>query len=165
MKCDELTPIELECNMGKDINGVVNREPWKAYDIDEVDEAISELKSENKMLKEHIANGDVSRITWIDEATELKAENEQLKAKLESVQASAYADSVDAWMRERRLRRALWFARAELCRRLDVDRYLRKHRNSRYNEEYLTWNEACVAMEVKMCKAESKCLAKAEEYK
>ena len=23
MKCDELTPIELECNMGKDINGVV----------------------------------------------------------------------------------------------------------------------------------------------
>ena len=32
----------------------------------------------------------------------------ELKAKLESVQASAYADSVDAGMRERRLRRALW---------------------------------------------------------
>lgn len=43
---------------------------------------------------------------------ELKAENERLKAKLESVQASAYADSVDAGMRERRLRRALWLARA-----------------------------------------------------
>lgn len=112
MKCDELTPIELECNMGKDINGVVHREPWKAYDIDEVDAAIAELKSENKMLKEHIANGDVSRITWIDEATELKAENERLKAKLESVQATAYADSVDAGMRERSLRRALWIARA-----------------------------------------------------
>ena len=111
MKCDELTPIELECNMGKDsVTGLVNREPWKAYDIDEVDAAIAELKSENKMLKEHIANGDVSRITWIDEATELKAENEQLKAKLESVQASAYADSVDAGMRERRLRRALYKA-------------------------------------------------------
>ena len=86
MKCDELTPIDLECNMGKDsVTGLVNREPWKAYDIDEVDAAIAELKSENKMLKEHIANGDVSRITWIDEATELKAENEQLKAKLETV--------------------------------------------------------------------------------
>jgi hypothetical protein len=36
----------------------------------------------------------------------------ELKAKLESVQASAYADSVDAGMRERRLRRALWIARA-----------------------------------------------------
>lgn len=82
MKCDELTPIDLECNMGPDVNGVVQREPWKVYDIDEVDAAIAELKAENKMLKEHIANGDVSRITWIDEATELKAENEQLKAKL-----------------------------------------------------------------------------------
>ena len=44
MKCDELKPIELECNMGKDINGVEHREPWKAYDIDEVDAAIAELK-------------------------------------------------------------------------------------------------------------------------
>jgi len=44
LKCDKLTPIDLECNMGKDINGVVHREPWKAYDIDEVDAAIAELK-------------------------------------------------------------------------------------------------------------------------
>lgn len=78
----------------------------------DVDKFIAELKSENKILKEHIANGDVSRITWIDEATELKAENECLKAKFESVQATAYADSVDAGMRERRLRRTLWLARA-----------------------------------------------------
>lgn len=65
----------------------------------------------------------------------------------------------------RRLKRVLWLARAELCRRLDVNRYLRNHRNSWYNENCLTWAEACVAMEVKMCKAESKCRAKAEEYK
>ena len=104
-KMDELagTLVDL-CNMVKDsVTGLVNREPWKAYDIDEVDAAIAELKSE-------IANGDVSRITWIDKATELKAENEQLKAKLENVQASAYADSVDAGMRERRLKRALYKA-------------------------------------------------------
>ena len=55
--------------------------------------------------------------------------------------------------KEKRLKRALWIARAELCSRLDVDRYLRKHINSWYNEICLTWSEACVAMEVKMCKA------------
>ena len=43
---------------------------------------------------------------------EKDAEIAALKAKLESIQASAYADSVDAGMRERRLRRALWIARA-----------------------------------------------------
>ena len=37
----------------------------------------------------------------------------ELKQKLEDVQATAYAESVDAGMRERRLRRALWMARAE----------------------------------------------------
>ena len=89
----------------------------------------------------------------------------ELKKKLEDVQASMYCDVVDANMEIRRLKRVLWLARAELCRRLDVNRYLRNHRNSWYNENCLTWAEACVAMEVKMCKAESKCRAKAEEYK
>lgn len=37
----------------------------------------------------------------------------ELKAKLENVQARAYAESVGAWIMERRLRRALWLARAE----------------------------------------------------
>jgi hypothetical protein len=49
---------------------------------------------------------------WCDKSEVYEAIAE-LKAKLESVQASAYADSVDAGMRERRLRRALWLARAE----------------------------------------------------
>lgn len=96
---------------------------------------------------------------------EVDAAIAELKQNLEDAKATAYAESVDAGMRERRLKRALWIARAELCRRLDVDRYLRKHINSWYNENCLTWAEACVAMEVKMCKAESKCRAKAEEYK
>lgn len=37
----------------------------------------------------------------------------ELKAKLEDVQATAYAESVDAGMRERKLKRALWLARAK----------------------------------------------------
>lgn len=39
-------------------------------------------------------------------------ENEELKAKLEDAKATAYAESVDSGMRERRLKRALWLARA-----------------------------------------------------
>lgn len=57
---------------------------------------------------------------------EVESAIDELKAKLESVQATAYAES--------------------------VDRYLRKHINSWYNENCLTWAEACVAMAVKMCK-------------
>lgn len=37
----------------------------------------------------------------------------ELKQKLEDVKATAYADSVDAGMENRRLKRALWIARAE----------------------------------------------------
>lgn len=41
----------------------------------------------------------------------------ELKAKLEDVKATAYAESVDAGMREIRLKRALWLARAYFCGR------------------------------------------------
>ena len=47
----ELKAIELECNMGKDINGVEHREPWKAYDIDEVDALIAKKDAEIAQLQ------------------------------------------------------------------------------------------------------------------
>lgn len=59
LKCDELTPIDLECNMGKDINGVEHREPWNAYDIDEVNAAIAELKAK---LEKTIAERDGNQV-------------------------------------------------------------------------------------------------------
>jgi hypothetical protein len=96
---------------------------------------------------------------------EKDAEIAELKAEIESLKASHYAEMVDAGMRERRLKRALWIARAELCRRLDIDRYLRNHRNSWYNENCLTWDDSCVAMDVKMRKAESMCRAMAEKWR
>ena len=40
----------------------------------------------------------------------------ELKAKLEDAQATAYAESVDAGMENRRLKRALWLARTEIAR-------------------------------------------------
>lgn len=54
--------------------------------------------------------------------SEVDAAIAELKAKLEDVQATAYADSVDAGMRERRLKRALYkacanWAKSELRRR------------------------------------------------
>ena len=44
---------------------------------------------------------------------ELKDVIHELGVDLEGAKATAYADSVDAGMRERRLRRALWIARAK----------------------------------------------------
>ena len=46
----------------------------------------------------------------IDEISRLRAENAELKAKLENVQASMYCDVVDANMEVRRLRRYLYKA-------------------------------------------------------
>lgn len=46
-------------------------------------------------------------------AVAVRMENAKLKKKLEDVQASAYAESVDAGMRERKLNRALWLMTAE----------------------------------------------------
>lgn len=78
------TPIELEMPMGKDINGVEHRESWKAYDIDEVDSILAE---KDAVIAE-------------------------LKQKLEDAKATAYTESVDAGMKNRKLKRALWIARA-----------------------------------------------------
>ena len=94
----------------------------------------------------------------------------ELKAKLESVQATAYAESVDAGMENRRLKRALWLARAERAKAIQwhegLDRYLQERKKywpSRFSfmkddEMYHLWYKC-------WCKVERKCLAKAEEYK
>ena len=76
--------------------------------------------------------------------TKLTNENEELKAKLENVQASAYAESVDAGMRERKLKRALYKALANWAHEAKFD----------YDDEFSLWD-----------KMERKCLKKAEEYK
>ena len=70
----------------------------------------------------------------------------ELQVDLEGAKATAYADSVDAGMRERRLRRALWLARAMRGRDNSIllpSRYMRK-----------VWDNV-----------ESKCRAMAEKFK
>lgn len=79
----------------------------------------------------------------LEEYESLKRENAELKAKLENVQASAYAESVDAGMRERKLKRALYKALANWANEAKFD----------YDDEFSLWDNM-----------ERKCLKKAKEY-
>lgn len=127
---------------------------------------MSELKVASCFEFEKVLRGKSNKLFY--PKAEVDAAIAELKAEInrkEGVGKRWFEQCMEARAENVRLKRALWLARVELCHRLDVDKYLRKHRNSWYNENCLTWAEACVAMEVKMCKAESKCLAKAEEYK
>ena len=114
----------------------------------EADKVIAEKEREIALLKERICNGDVSRLTWIDDCFDKDNEIKELKAKLENVQASMYADVVDANMENRRLKRALWLARAEIAR---TSAWVFWNRKDDYN--YNKWK-----------KVERKCRAKAKEY-
>ena len=50
-------PIELENNLGPDaVTGEINRVPWMAYDVDEMDIYIAEKDKEIAELKEFIEN-------------------------------------------------------------------------------------------------------------
>lgn len=81
----------------------------------------------------------------IDEISRLRAENAELKQKLEDAKASAYAESVDAGMRERRLKRALYKACANWAHHRVFVRF-------KTNEK--AWENV-----------ERKCRTKAEKYK
>lgn len=124
MKCDELKDYDYDPDFPFQSRG-------RFYVADEVEAAIDELKAEHhKERHEYI---------------KIIAE---LKQKLEDAQASAYADSVDAGMRERRLRRALYKAIANWAK---VTRL---------------W-DGSISMDIydKWDNVERKCRAKAEEYK
>ena len=102
------------------------------------------------------SNGDNSiPVYFKSEADKVIAEKDkeiaELKAKLENVQASAYAESVDAGMRERRLRRALYKACANWA---DVEVFARTVGIDDPNVEANRW-----------ALMRNKCLKKAEEYK
>jgi hypothetical protein len=83
-----------------------------------------------------------------EEIHKLRQENAYLTSKLEDVQATAYADSVDAGMRERSLRRALWLLRSAFAAR-ETD--LLEEQNK---PKTCWWADFA-----------NKCRAKAEEYK
>ena len=98
----------------------------------------------------------------------------ELKEQLESEKASRYAESVDAGMRERRLKRALWLARAK---RAEARKNYWYARSTHEGDKYL-WSIDGSAVKYIGCikrtnfdwlltwgKVEDKCLKKAEEFK
>lgn len=113
----------------------------------------------------------------IDEISRLRAENAELKQKIEDAKATAYAESVDAGMRERRLKRALWLARAERAR----EAFLKWNLFPNFEtvnklltiDEYDETSGATDGQVLRTCiewikvwnNVERKCLAKAEEFK
>ena len=122
-----------------------NADAYFAERLAEKDKEIAELKQ--KLMP--CLNGDC--ILTCEVVEKYGKENAELKAKLENAQASAYADSVDAGMRERRLRRALWLARAERAKTEHLSKIM-----------YSTLYRDFIA---KWVNVERKCRAKAEEYK
>ena len=108
-------------------------------------------------------------------AKDVDAAIAELKAKLEDVQATAYAESVDAGMRERKLKRALWLARAEKAHVTTLLWNVYCYQNNcLYFRDFM--NEKCnpfrnlpkkTAMEWSNLweSIETKCRAEAEKYK
>lgn len=94
MKCDELKDYDYDPDFPFQSRG-------RFYVADEVEAAINELK---RKLQDQCISCPVKM-----QEDDVVAE---LKQKLEDAKATAYAESVDAGMENRRLKRALWLARA-----------------------------------------------------
>ena len=85
------------------------------------------------------------------EASEAMEAISELKQKLEDAKATAYTESVDAGMEYRKLKRALWLARAERAKTEHLSKIM-------YSTLFRDFIE-------KWVNVERKCRAKAEEYK
>ena len=134
---------------------------------------MSELKVASCFEFEKVLRGKSNKLFY--PKSEVDAYIAELNAKLEDVQATAYTESVDAGMENRRLKRALWLARAE---RAHVTTLLWNvycyQNNCLYFRDFM--NEKCnpfrdlpkkTAMEWSNLweSIETKCRAKAEKYK
>lgn len=118
------------------------RIPSGYYKKPEVDAVIAEKDAEIAELQE-------TNVIIANNAVRLNKDIAELKKKLEDAKATAYADSVDAGMENRRLRRALWLARAE------------RAQESAWNFHEKNLVEKCA----KWDNVHLMCRAKAEEYK
>lgn len=137
----EMTP--LKCNELKayGMDDPAIGEEYEMYKVAEVDELL--VKKDKEIARQNIEIKEAVKTMKF-----LEAKIIELKEKLESVQASTYAESVDAGMREHRLKRALYKACANWA-------------HAEYRWASLidfkcpeTWDEM-----------ERKCRAKMEEYK
>lgn len=112
---------------------------------------------------ENFGNGLVYSIPEVNQVLDEKdAEIAALKAEIESLKASHYAEMVDAGMRERRLRRLLWHAIALFCARsCEYFSGIMSHCLMGQDDLY----RLCEEKKNKYLHATYKCRAKAEEYR
>ena len=98
--------------------------------------------------------------SYVYDIGEVKEAIAELKQKLEDVQASAYTESVDAGMRERRLKRALWLTRGYIMTLLhrEFQRLAYQCNNDDYKKNLLRRRNRFYDLY-------EKCLKKSEEYK
>ena len=161
MKCDELkrkySDITGPYYGYNEVNEAIEELNQK---IAEKDAEIARLESDKKTLKlwyvnaknamheteEACAAKDKDIAYWRKEYDEETKLTDALKAEIESLKASHYAESVDAGMRERRLRRAFYKACANWA-----------HIAVAFFSSYVTKD--------RWRRMERKCRAKAEEYK
>lgn len=134
MKCDELK----EYYYYEDRIITPATHIYRVYHADKVDAAIAELKARIQLdddemegflqleeecgggdlrnyiaeLKAELAEKDKDIAYWREEYDKETQLTDALKDEIESLKASHYAEMVDAGMRERKLKRALWIARA-----------------------------------------------------
>ena len=149
MKCDEMKQVEYPIEWGL------------YYDKDEVDEAIAELKARIQLdddemagfldLEEECGGGDLRNYIaelkkelnekdkdiayWRKEYDQEIKLTDALNAEIESLKASHYAEMVDAGMRERRLRRALYKACANWAKAYRYPSFRKMERKCRAKAE------------------------------
>jgi hypothetical protein len=121
-------------------------------------QAVEQLEEKDKEIAK--LNGELKDIA--DDRNEFKQLYSEQTEKLCIEKTNA--DTLEqAW---RQSQRALWMTRATALKRLDVDKYIRKHMNSIFWQDGVrTFNEACYSMKAILLVQIRKCHAKAEEYK
>ena len=133
---------------------------------------MSELKVASCFEFEKVLRGKSNKLFY--PKSEVDAVIEELKAKLEDVQATAYTESVDAGMENRRLKRALWLTRASEASK-EVNYWTCQDESSYAIVDFNVRHETIVSYEAPHHRpykwiliwenVERKCRAKAEEYK
>lgn len=154
------------------------------YEASEVHEAIRELKKKFEMLiadkdaeiaelKQELSEKDKDIAYWREEYDKETQLTDALKDEIESLKASHYAEMVDAGMRERKLKRALWLARAE--RAIAEAEYWYEHKSDMYyidatdvpdeeDDPYKRVKDTTIGWCKTWMNVERKCREKAEEY-
>lgn len=150
MKCDELHVASL-FEFEKVLKGKSNKLFYAKADVDA---AFTELKEENKRLKEDLYRTDHHNIQYFCMMYGCK-NVEEFHGEIKNLQTKLIATE-----------RALWLARALAISRVDVDKYIRTHMMSKYwkdGDEIFVF--ACEKMKTKINQAKEILIKKAEEYK